>query len=174
MPAVNASTAPSIRTCWKRGIFFGLRPPIASMPQIARSRPNPPPIRARSTLSASIWNVSRLRLAPSAARTAISLRRPAARASSKFARFAQVIKRTKPTAPSRSQRVPRYSPTALSKSCVNVIPLPAFESGKRASSPLQITLKSAFACSIETPSFSRAIPYRPGWLDLWFRYGRFA
>ena len=174
MPAVNASTAPSIRICWNRGISWGVRLPIASMPRIARSRPNPPPIRARSMLSASIWNVSRPRLAPSAARTAISLRRPAARASSKFARFAQVIKRTKPTAPSRSHRVPRYSPTALSKSCVNLTPLPEFESGKRASSPLQMTLKSAFTWLMETPSFSRAIPNRPGWVDLWFRYGRFA
>ena len=70
--------------------------------------------RASSTLSASSWRTSCPRLAPSAARTAISLARPVARAIISPATLAQAISRTKPTAPVRINRVGRICSVILS------------------------------------------------------------
>jgi hypothetical protein len=70
-----------------------------------RRRANPtrkpaiPPTLASTTLSTISSRAMRGRLAPRAARTAISLRRSTARASSRFATFAQAISRTTATAP---------------------------------------------------------------------------
>ena len=57
-----------------------------------------PPSSASSTLSVSSCRTIRDRSAPNAARSAISRRRPAARASMRFARFAHATTRTRPTA----------------------------------------------------------------------------
>ena len=66
----------------------------------------------------------RARLAPSAARTAISFCRPSARESSRFATLAQAISSTNPTAPSEDDQ--RLSDVAddllLSGSDANVSP----------------------------------------------------
>ena len=64
----------------------------------APSRPRAPASES-STLSVSSCRMMRPRPAPMAARIAISRRRPTARASSRFATFAQAISSTKLTAP---------------------------------------------------------------------------
>ena len=60
----------------------------------ASTAPAPAPATAISTLSASNWRTIRTRDAPSARRTAISRSRAVARASIRFARFAQAMSRT--------------------------------------------------------------------------------
>lgn len=55
----------------------------------------------------------RTRLAPSAARTAISRRRSEARARSRLARFAQTMRSTTPVAANSSQSMPLTPPTTL-------------------------------------------------------------
>src|SRR5256884_2754387 len=60
-------------------------------------------------ISVSDCRTIRQRLAPSAARTAISRSRLEARERSRFDTFAQVIRSTKPTAPSKTARVGRIA-----------------------------------------------------------------
>ena len=64
--------------------------------------PSTPPATDSSTLSVSSCRMMRPRDPPIAARIAISLRRPVARTSSRFATFEQAIRRTKLTAPPRT------------------------------------------------------------------------
>ena len=63
----------------------------------ANMRPNAPPARARSTLSARSCCTIRKRLAPSAKRTAISRCLADPRASRRFATFAHAMSKTMPT-----------------------------------------------------------------------------
>ncbi len=98
----------------------------------------------------------RLRRAPRAIRTAISLCRSAARASSRFATFAQAISRTNATAPRRSMSAGRRSPTndleqRLERSCS----ARAFEFGYCSARRLAMPTTSARACSTLTPGFRR-------------------
>ena len=58
--------------------------------------PSTPAATATSMLSVINWRINRARLAPNANRTAISRRRPAARASIMFATLEQAISTTKP------------------------------------------------------------------------------
>ena len=112
--AVNAATRPSTPTSRRRGMLSGADATSASTPQNASSRPTAPPASAMSTLSvSSCWTI-RPRLAPSAVRSAISLRRDAARASSRFATLAHAISSTRPTAPSRTKSARPVSPTISS------------------------------------------------------------
>src|SRR6266478_7134860 len=74
-----------------------------SKPQ-ARLMPKTPPINDNATLSVRNWPKSCQRVAPSAARTAISLWRAVPRARRRLATFTQAINRMKPTAPISSQR----------------------------------------------------------------------
>ncbi len=67
-------------------------------------RPAAPPTRANSTLSVRSCRVRRPRVAPREMRSAISLVRPAERASSKLATLVQAIRSTSPTAPNNSNR----------------------------------------------------------------------
>ena len=53
-------------------------------------------MHARSTLSVSIWRISRLRAAPSAMRIEVSALRVAPRASSRLATLAQATSSTRP------------------------------------------------------------------------------
>ena len=62
-----------------------------------------PPIAESKILSVSICLTTRPRLAPIAARTAISFCRAAPRARRRLATFAQAINRTNPTAPRRAR-----------------------------------------------------------------------
>ncbi len=65
--------------------------------QNASVNPIAAPNAASTKLSVNIWRMSRRRLPPKAIRNAISFRRDAARASSRFATFAQAINSTTAT-----------------------------------------------------------------------------
>ena len=75
----------------------------------ANTAPSVAPSRASSVLSESNCLISLPRAAPIACRTAISRSRTLARASSRFARFAQAISSTSPVVASRIQRGCSYS-----------------------------------------------------------------
>ena len=81
---------------------------------LAISRPSAALSPHSSRLSTSSRRTSRPRLAPSAARTAISLERDTARASSRFATFAQAISSRKPTAASKDSSAGRTGRTTAS------------------------------------------------------------
>ncbi|MBA3258691.1 MAG: hypothetical protein H0T68_04410 [Gemmatimonadales bacterium] len=83
----------------------------------ASASPPPPPIRPSTARSVSSWVVSRPRVAPSAALSAISRRRAAARASWRFAEFAQAMSSTNPTTPrSASTALRNWGSTIVSAS----------------------------------------------------------
>ena len=96
----NSSTVASMRTSGTGRRFAGITASIASTAHSAASNPAAPPIDDSTRLSTSSCRSSRPRLAPSAVRTAISFCRDAARASSRFATFADAISSTQPTAQS--------------------------------------------------------------------------
>src|SRR2546429_4297443 len=73
------------------------------MPKHARKSPTVPPASERSTVSARIWRSTAARLAPSDVRIAISFFRARVLASTRLATLAHAIKRTKATAPNRSE-----------------------------------------------------------------------
>jgi hypothetical protein len=66
--------------------------------QTANAIPTTPPASASTTHSTNNCDATRARLAPIAARIAISFWRPTARASRRFATFAHAISSTNPTA----------------------------------------------------------------------------
>ena len=84
----------------------------------AITTPSTPAASASTRLSASNWRTICQRVAPSAARTAISRDRAVARASIRFATFAQAMSRTSPTAPIRTSSVVRTGATSCSRSGV--------------------------------------------------------
>ena len=98
----------------------------------------------------------RARLAPSAARTAISLVRPTALANSMLARFAQAISSTTPTAASITQSVSRKLLTISSRMRVTATFLPVLLSGYLCSRREPMTVICACACSSVTLGLSRA------------------
>ena len=95
-------------TCWAVACVS------TRVPANASSSPSAQPADAMTPLSTSSWRTSAVRLAPSAARTAISRCRPMARASSKLATLAHAINRTSETAPIRKYSVARTEPTSCS------------------------------------------------------------
>jgi hypothetical protein len=97
-----------------RGKFAGFNETNRSRLQMARTKPTAPPSTARTMLSVRSSRMTRDRLAPSAPRMAISLCRAAARASSKFAMFAQAISKTKATAARSTISIGRTSPIICS------------------------------------------------------------
>src|SRR5712691_11186132 len=97
------------------------------------------------------------RLAPRAARMAISWTRPVAFASNRVATFAHAMRRTRPTAPSSRYSIAPASPTASSSSGVRATPLPLFDRGYACSSRLAIDVISARASGRVTSRFSRPI-----------------
>src|SRR6266699_2363126 len=99
-PKANASTRPSIPVSASRGTSAGASATSARAPQMARSTPTAPASRAITMLSVISWRTQRLRVAPTAARMAISRVRATAFARSIFARFAQAISNTRLTAAS--------------------------------------------------------------------------
>ena len=94
------------------------------------------------------------RLAPMAMRRAISRRRTAARESSRFARFAQAIRSTKPTAPKRTSRAGFTSSTTAACSGRTAILVPRF-SGCSAMIASEMRLRSARAVAAVAPGASR-------------------
>ncbi len=99
------------------------------MPRNARATPTTAPRSESRTLSVRSWRSRRLRVAPIASLTAISLCRLAARASSRLATFAQAIRSTSATAPSSRRRAGRISPTTASLSGSSVMLCFALELG---------------------------------------------
>jgi len=93
--------------------------------QDASISPSPPPAAAITTLSVSNCRTRRIRLAPRAVRSAISLRRDAARASSRLATLAQAMSSTTPTAPSNTNSARPVSPTISSRSRRTTVEKPA-------------------------------------------------
>jgi hypothetical protein len=75
----------------------GIMPASKRMVQEETASPRKPPSIKSNKLWSNSWPTMRLRLAPSARRTAISFWRDVARAISRFATLAQAISRTSPT-----------------------------------------------------------------------------
>src|SRR5437867_10279182 len=104
------------------------------------------PLTSESTrLSVSSCRASLPRPAPSAPRTAISCRRLVARASNKFATFAEAISKTSPTAPNMIHRWLLKSPTRSSLMGVTIASTFLLLSGNCFSNRSAIVRKSASA-----------------------------
>ena len=123
----------------------------------ARSDPAAPPTSAMIRLSVSSCWIRRARPAPIDRRTAISLVRPAARASSRFATLAHAINRTNPNAASTIAATLKMSFRASgSDSDRAVATLRAVvRPGCSRSICWAITTSSARTCARATPSFRR-------------------
>ena len=128
-PRVKASTQPSTPMFSMRGRPPGTAASTARVPSQAMASPAMPPARDSTTLSVSSWRTTRARAAPSARRMAISFWRRVKRARSRFATFVQAMRSTKPTAPSRTRRVGRTSPTITPASGVISTPCLEFDFG---------------------------------------------
>ncbi len=96
----------------------------ARMPTQPSSSPRTPPVSASSTLSVSSWRMIRPREPPTAARIAISRRRPVARASRRFATFAHAMRSTNATAPPSTNNDVRTLLTSTSRTGSTEKPLP--------------------------------------------------
>jgi hypothetical protein len=131
----------------------------------ASSRPPAAPTSASSTLSLSIWRISRPRRAPRAERTPISCSRTALRARSRFATFTQAMSSTSATAPASTGSAGRIWSTICSWMGTSVTDQPALRAGTSCASAAAMVRMSLDACSSVTPAFSRASPNdepRPG------------
>ena len=154
---VNVRTRQSSPTCSARGMFCFPSATNRSDHHTARNNPSNPPVNESTTLSVNNCRTTRMRLAPSAARMAISLCRDIARASSRLATFAHAIKSTQPTAPNRINKAGRMSPTSASSVGSTPVLLCKFLSGYCCSRRALIEAISAVACSLDTPGLRRAI-----------------
>ena len=136
---------------------LGISSTIAESVHWAPRIPSVPPKIASTRLSVSDCRTIRQRLAPSAARTAISRSRLEARERSRFDTFAQVIRSTKPTAPSKTARVGRIALERSSRTGTKFTPHPVSKSGytfvKLATRPFI----SVCACVRLTPGLSLPI-----------------
>ena len=126
---VKSSTRRSMPTSPARGKVSGSAFRAACVPQPASSKPSAPPRIPNKTLSVKSWRIKRAFPAPSAARTANSLARPLARASRRFAIFAQAISNTKPTAQNSTSRIGFTSPSIRCLNGISAAPIPLFTSG---------------------------------------------
>ena len=100
--AVNAKTRQSRPRSTNSGLSLVLRKATSDrLNHCATTTPAAAPIAAMSRLSDSICRTMRRRDAPMASRTATSRSRAVARASIRFARFAQAMSSTSPVTPSR-------------------------------------------------------------------------
>ena len=127
------------------------------MAHSASSKPRAHAIPLRRMLSVNSWRAIRSLFAPNENRMAISRRRAVARASRRFATFAQAIKSKNPTAPNRTKSVGRMFPTVASFKATTFDVHPVFVPGYSCSSRLEIATISACAWSMLAPGFSRAI-----------------
>ncbi len=111
MRKTNPKTVGLISISFSRGISLGInwtRPcRITAITKSARA----PPINASSKLSVNSCSIMRRRLAPSARRIDISLRRPLDLASIRLARLTQPISNTSPTAARTTYRIVCTLPT---------------------------------------------------------------
>ena len=110
------------------------------------------------TLSVINWRISRGRLAPTANRMAISLRRSVARARRRFARFTQARSRTRAPTPPRTA-VKAKTPFRMSginrPGGINSIPRPAFSLGYSFPSSTARPRSEASAWDLVIPGFNR-------------------
>ena len=95
---------------------------MMSLLQKASKQPSTPPKSASIRLSVSSCPISLARLAPNAARTAISFSLTVMRTSNRLAMLAHVMRRTSTTVASSNHSIARYFPTTLSRSDVTAIP----------------------------------------------------
>ena len=184
-PRVKVTTRQSIPTSAPSSPTRG-RPAVltdnsARIPSHPNSRPNRPPAIESRMLSVSSCRMIRPREPPTAARMAISRRRPVARARRRFATFAQAISSTRLTAPTSTSsdvRTPRTS-KSLIRSTPKLLFCPNVGNFERKSAA--DARSRAFACSMRdprlqpsghpevVPGFPRVgieLPRRP---DLWRR-----
>jgi hypothetical protein len=119
------------------------------------ANPAAQPMDESSRLSVKNCCTSRPRLAPSAARMAVSARRRVARANSRFATFEHAISRTSTTAPSSSHRVDSTFPTSASFNENTRPPRPAFVSGNSLASRCMMASTSVCAAARVAPGSSR-------------------
>ena len=114
-PRLNANTGRSNPISASFGIApSGMKVTSALMPAYAKPQPTTVPPSPSSTLSTSSCRTTRHRLAPSAARIAISRSRAVDRAKSMFATLAQAISKSSATAAPSVNSVLRKGPTMLS------------------------------------------------------------
>ncbi len=128
-----------------------------SISQMLRRSPAIPPIAESSTLSVSICRMMRPRLAPIAARIAISFCLAALRARSRLATFAQAISSTNPTAPSSARSDGFTSRTSRSWRIARFASQPLFVSKNCLVSCALMALIRVWACCRSMPGFRRAI-----------------
>lgn len=115
-----------------------------------------PPSAATTSPSTRNWRISRIHDAPIAARTAISRWRLIFRARNKFATLADAIKRTNPTAPSRTSSIERIAWSTRSRSSfIRSIAHPSLL-GRSFASCVVAALMRRWASSSDTPGFSLA------------------
>ncbi len=134
-----------------RRMFAGLIATIARTPTQASTQPNTPAINDSKMLSVSSCLITRIRVAPRAARIAISRRRPLDRTSWRFATFTIAIKRTKETAANITNNTTRTLPTNSSLRGLTVTPQPLFVAGYCSCKFWPIRSISAWACLTESP-----------------------
>ena len=113
MPPLKTSTGRLTCTSSRRGILAGANAINSRTPPKASAVPAAPPANASTRLSARRDLTSWPRLAPSAARTAVSRSALTARASCRLARLTHAISSTAPTAANSSQSAP-LTPDATS------------------------------------------------------------
>jgi hypothetical protein len=107
MPPVTSTTRISMPIFWSRGTCSGADGYEAGTPHQAKSRPTAPCDIARVMHPVSIGRTSRMLLAPSAVRIAISRCRTVARAGRRLATFTHGISSTNSNAPHRMSSVGR-------------------------------------------------------------------
>ena len=153
---VKASTPPSSVNWSMRGSWLSGSARSSRSPPTATASPSAPPAAASSTASARIGRATSQRPAPSAPRTAISLRRVDNRASSRFAMLAQTMSSRKPTAPMSTTSAGREAATSCSCAATTRALQSALLSGYAAARRRASTCTSSCAAVGLAPSARRA------------------
>ena len=145
----------NVSTMGKSGVAAALSPCTS---QRASSRPAAPPAKASTRLSVIICRNSRVRLAPSAERTAISRARSVPRVSNKFARFTHAMRSTTPTPPNSTNMARRISgSTMYSRSGMRSLLYPLREAECSCATRSAIAATRARACTNGTEGRKRAM-----------------
>ena len=151
-PSVNARTFRSRRRSSATGIGSG-RSAVASRSrsQTASPVPTPPASRLSSVVSVSSRRTNDPREAPSARRTATSLRRSSARASRKLARLVHASSRTSATTAISSPAAGRMKTSMGGRSSTSV-------RGRTTNCPAgsQFSMRSRVSCAATTPTAASA------------------
>ena len=145
----NANTLQSSSISSARGICAAASFIRMLLPHTPIPSPATPPQSASKRLSVRNCRIKRKRLAPSAARIAISRPREAVRASSRFATFTHATSSTMPTAPSSTSSESRAGSLTTSFSGLILTTRWAWDGPS-------IALSSCRAASNAAPFFSRA------------------